>query len=143
MMDNCVFCEIIAGRLDASIVYEDDATFACMDLRQPTAAHLLVIPRQHVETIYDLEPETAARLMQAAVRVARAVRRALGPSGLSLWQSNGAAAGQEVPHVHVHLFTREPGDGFLRVYPAPPAHPDRPALDRLARQVRRALAEEA
>ena len=141
-MSDCVFCEIVAGTLEASVVCEDDATLAFMDLRQPNAAHVLVMPKQHVETVYELEPEVAARLMQAVVLVARAVRRTFGPSGLSVWQSNGAAAGQEVPHVHMHIFTREPGDGFLRVYPEPPVRPDRPALDRLAEQVRRGLAAE-
>ena len=135
-MPVCAFCGIVAGSMEASVVYEDDATLAFMDLRQPNAGHVLVIPKEHVETIYDLLPETGARLMQTVIRTARAVRRSVQPGGLSIWQSNGEAAGQEVPHLHVHLFARQPRDGFLRVYPERPARPDRTVLDQLAEQIR-------
>ena len=132
----CAFCGIVAGSVEASIVYEDDATLAFMDLRQPNGGHVLVIPKQHVETIYDLLPDVGARLMQTVVRTARAIRRSVQPDGLSIWQSNGEAAGQEVPHLHVHVFARQPRDGFLRVYPERPARPDRAVLDQLAAQIR-------
>jgi histidine triad (HIT) family protein len=134
-VDGCIFCDIVAGRAPASIVWADDAAIAFMDLRQPTEAHVLVIPRMHVETIDALPLDLAGRLMQGAVLVARAMRETLHPAGLSLSQSNGEAAGQEVPHVHLHLLTREPGDDLLRVYPRKPNRPDRPALDALAQRI--------
>jgi histidine triad (HIT) family protein len=121
--------------VEASVVFEDDATLAFMDLRQPNGGHVLVIPKQHVETIYDLPPDVGARLMQTVVRTARAMRRGIQPDGLSIWQSNGEAAGQEVPHLHMHLFARQPRDGFLRVYPERPARPDRSVLDQLAERI--------
>lgn len=135
MSQDCAFCGIVAGRLPASTVYEDEATVVFADLRQPTAGHLLVVPKEHVETIYDLDPAVAARLMRVVVATARAMRHSLRPAGLSVWQSNGPAAGQEVPHVHVHLLARGPGDGLLRVYPAAPPRPARAALDELAARV--------
>ena len=135
-MSDCVFCGIVAGSVEASIVHEDEVTIAFMDLSQPNGAHVLVIPRQHIETIYDLEPDVGAGLMQTVVRTARAVRRSLQPAGLSIWQSNGPAAGQDVPHVHVHLLTRQPQDGFLRVFPGIPARPARAILDQLADKIR-------
>ena len=132
----CVFCDIIAGRVAASSVYEDYATIAFADLRQPTAGHVLVAPKEHVETLYELTPDLAARLAQVAVMTARAMRRTLQPAGLSVWQSNGVVAGREVPHVHLHLLVREPGYELLRVYPVKPPYPERVALDRLAATIR-------
>ena len=135
-MSDCVFCDIVAGNVRASVVYEDEGAIAFIDLRQPTEGHVLVVPKQHVETLDALPLDLAARLMQVAVLTARAMRQSLQPAGLSLWQSNGAVAGQEVPHVHLHLLARQPHDGLLRVYPAKPPYPDRETLDRLAATVR-------
>jgi histidine triad (HIT) family protein len=134
----CVFCVIVAGAVRASLVYEDDATVAFVDRRQPhraTGAHVLVVPRRHVETIYDLEPDAGARLMETVIRTARAVRRSLQPAGLSVWQSNGPAAGQEVPHVHFHVLARRPQDGLLRVYPDKPPYPEPAVLDQMAAKI--------
>jgi histidine triad (HIT) family protein len=133
---DCVFCTIISGQVESSQVYEDDATLVFTDLRQLTSGHLLVVPKRHVEMIYDLVPDDAARLMQTVVLTARAMRRTLRPEGLTVWQSNGEAAHQEVPHVHIHLLVRQPDDGLLRVYPTSPSYPDRAALDRLAATVK-------
>jgi histidine triad (HIT) family protein len=133
---DCVFCSIIKGQIASSQVYEDDATVVFTDLRQPTTGHLLVVPKRHVEMIYDLDPNEAARLMQTVVLTAQAMRRTLRPEGLTIWQSNGEAAHQEVPHVHIHLLVRQLEDGLLRVYPTRPSYPDRAALDRLAATVR-------
>ncbi len=135
----CVFCAIVAGTLPASVVYEDDATLAFMDLRQPGAGHVLVVPKQHVAAIYDLSADVAARLMQTTVLIARALRDALRPAGVNLWQSNGEAAGQEVFHVHLHVLGREPGDGLFRIYPQQPLMPESAALDALAAQIRQGL----
>ena len=132
----CVFCRIIARQVAASWVYEDDATLSFVDLRQPNPGHLLVVPKVHVPTLDQLTPEVAARLMQAVVLLTRAVRRAFAPDGINIWQSNGVAAGQEVFHVHMHVFPRRAGDGCLRIYPAAPPTPDRTELDRLAVQLR-------
>lgn len=115
--NDCVFCRIISGELDSAAVYEDESTVAFLDLRQSNEGHVLVVPRNHIEHIYDLDESTAAALASTVCRIARAVRRVYKPDGLSIWQSNGPAAGQEVPHVHWHVFPRYPDDGHLVVYP--------------------------
>ena len=138
-MSGCVFCEIVAGREAASRVYEDDAALAFMNLRQANPGHVLVIPKAHLATLDQLTPDLAARLFQAVVLVTRAVRRSFGPDGLSIWQTNGVAAGQEIAHLHVHVFPRRAGDGFLRVYPELPACEERATLDHLAGQLRAAI----
>lgn len=141
-MSDCVFCGIVAGTVPASVVHEDDATLAFMDLRQPNPGHVLVIPRTHVEMIYDLEADAAARVFQATVIVANAIRRSLDPPGLNVWQSNGpAVAFQEVPHVHVHvhLLPRQHDDQLIRIYPEKPPYPDRAALNEMAATIRAGL----
>ena len=138
-MSDCVFCDIVAGREPASRVYEDEAALAFMNLRQANPGHVLVVPRAHLVTLDQLPPDIAARLFQAVVLVARAVRHCFAPDGLSVWQSNGIAAGQAIFHVHVHVFPRRAGDGLLSVYPELPACEERATLDRLAAQLRAAI----
>lgn len=134
---DCLFCAIVEGRAVASRVAEDAHAIAFLDLRQPLPGHVLVVPRRHAETLYDLHEDAAAAVMRLAVRVARTLRAELQPAGLSLWQSNGRAAGQEVPHVHLHLQPRQPADGLVRLYPhGAPAPAPRSELDTLAARLR-------
>ena len=141
MSADCPFCDIVAGRAPASLVAESALTLAFMDLRQAVPGHVLVVPRTHIETIYDLPPDIAAEMMRLAVRIARALRSVDDPAGLNLWQSNGDAGGQEVPHVHLHVQPRRHGDGLLGLYPhGPPAPASRDVLDAMADNVRRQLA---
>lgn len=122
----CAFCAILDGHAAASVVAESPRSLAFCDLRQPHAeadgAHVLVVPRRHVETLDALDDEDAADLLRLAVRVAGALKAEYGDS-YSLWQSNGEAAFQEVPHVHLHLLTRRDRDGLLRIYPGQPPVP--------------------
>lgn len=136
-----MFCRIVAGRTEASIVDSDERAMAFMDLRQPNPGHVLVIPRTHVPTIDGLDDDDAAAIMRLATRVARALRRLYPDYGLSLWQSNGEAAGQEVPHVHLHLLPRRAGDGWVRIYPndVPPKPTARAALSEMAARIRAVL----
>ncbi|WP_236685905.1 HIT family protein [Pseudoxanthomonas suwonensis] len=141
MAGACPFCAILAGDLPASVVCEDAHAIAFMDLRQAVPGHVLVVPRRHVETIFELDEDTAGALMRMAVRVAQAAGRAFAPAGLNLWQSNGHAGGQEVPHVHLHVQPRQVGDGLLRIYPERvPAPAARAQLDALALHLRGHLA---
>ena len=114
---DCVFCRIVSGETDSATVFEDDATLAFMDHRQSNEGHVLVVPKSHYEQIYDVDDDTASALAKTVRKVARAVRHVYEPEGLSIWQSNGAAANQEVPHVHWHVFPRYINDGHLVVYP--------------------------
>jgi len=136
----CPFCAIAAGELEASIVAKTPHALAFLDLRQAVPGHVLVVPRLHVEDIYAMEPALAGEVMQLGVRVAHALRAAFHPPGLNLWQSNGAAGGQEVPHFHLHVQPRRVADGLLKVYPSGlPAPASRSELDRLAERIRSTL----
>ncbi len=112
----CAFCDWLAAN-SRTRVYEDGDVFAEVDPRQPHRGHVLVIPVRHIENVFELDADTAAAVMTATVRVARAIRSAFSPDGLSLWQSNGPGAHQEVPHFHMHVMPRWSGDGLLRIYP--------------------------
>ena len=139
-MKDCVFCEIVAGRAEASIVHQDDRTLAFMDLRQPTEGHVLVVPKRHVPDVFALDDDDAAALMRAATRIANALRSVVPMDGLNLWMSNGAAAGQEVPHVHLHLLPRRTGDGVFEVYPRGVPQPSpRAGLEVIAARLRAAM----
>ena len=107
---DCVFCAIAAGHEPASIVLDENNVLAFMSLEQPHPGKVLVIPRTHVETIYDLTDEQAGGIMRAAVRVARAIRAATGCLGLNLIQANGKEGQQDIFHVHLHLLPRFPDD---------------------------------
>jgi len=108
----CVFCEIAAGRAPAARVCEDALTLAVMDIVPAAHGHVLVITREHFETLYELSPEAAQAVALAARRVALALRAALEPDGLSVIQSNGAAANQTIPHYHLHLIPRRTAEEF-------------------------------
>jgi histidine triad (HIT) family protein len=134
----CVFCRIAAGAEPCFRLYEDDHTLAFMDKHPPNDGHCLVIPKTHHETIFDMSPESFAAVARTVVRIAHAVRQALQPAALNLVQANGAAAGQSVGHVHIHVLPRRAGDNLAINWPRDnPADPAR--LAGLAELIRRQL----
>jgi histidine triad (HIT) family protein len=137
--ERCAFCAIVAGELPASVVASDSTTVTFLDLRQFHPGHVLVVPRRHVADVREVDDATAAALMSAVARAARAVDGAFPGGGLSVWHSAGGEANQEVPHLHFHVHPRRFGDDLLRVYPTSPALPDRPTLDAWAERLRGAL----
>lgn len=139
----CIFCDIIARKLPASMVYEDTQTLAFMDLHQANPGHVLIIPRIHVEKITDCPLDIAAALLPVVVKVAQAVQQAFNPDGLTITQANGAAAMQEVPHIHFHVIPRYFHDGVIRFYTkgAPDITP-RLSLDAWAERIRAELEDQ-
>ena len=135
----CVFCYIAQRTRPASLVWEDDLTVAFIDQRQFHPGHTLVIPRQHLGDVRDLDPATGAALMRSVARITRAVAAAFPNQGLSVWHSIGEAAFQEVPHLHIHIHPRLLGDGLLNVYPSAPAMPDEATRERYAATLRACL----
>jgi len=106
---DCIFCRIVAGRAPAAKVYEDEHALAFLDLFPVAEGHLLVIPKAHYESLFESDEVTLPAVHLAARRVALAMRRALRPDGLMVYQLNGAAAGQTVFHYHAHLVPRTAG----------------------------------
>ncbi|MBN2703115.1 MAG: HIT family protein [Pontiellaceae bacterium] len=110
-MNNCIFCKIVKKEIPATIVYEDEHTLAFMDIGPIVKGHVLVIPKTHVDPLTETPDEIVAQLHTVAKRVAQAQIDGLGAAGVNIMQNNGAAAGQEVPHIHVHVIPRFAEDG--------------------------------
>jgi histidine triad (HIT) family protein len=136
-MSNCVFCRIMAKEIPATVVHEDEHTLAFMDIGQVNPGHVLVAVKKHVENIFVLEDAQAAAVFRSAARVARAIRGAFEPQGLSVYQANGAAAGQTVLHLHIHLVPRYEGDGMALTWPV--KNPPREKLAEYAEKIRAKL----
>jgi histidine triad (HIT) family protein len=124
----------VARQVPATVVHEDEHTLAFMDLGQVNPGHVLVAVKAHVEDIFGLQAGQAAAVASAMVRVARAIRQAFAPHGLSVYQANGKAAGQTVFHYHVHLVPRYEGDGMALSWPV--KNPSREKLEEYAAKIR-------
>ena len=136
-MGACVFCRIIARQIPASVVHEDAQTIAFMDLGQVNPGHVLVALKAHAENVYALDDEQAAAIFRSVARLARAIRDAFAPPGLSVYQANGPSAGQTVFHLHVHLVPRYDNDGMNLTWPV--KNPPRALLEEAAARLRGAL----
>ena len=123
--DNCVFCKILSGEEDVSVIHEDHLCVAFMDVQPVNPGHALVVPRKHAPYLADLEAEDGAQMFRVAQRVAAAIRGCgVKCEGVNFFLADGEAAGQEVFHVHLHVIPRYAGDGFRLVLP--PDYQDRP-----------------
>ena len=131
---DCIFCKISNRTIPASFVYEDQYVFGIMSLDQPKPYKVLIIPRIHIENLYDLSDMDAARIFQVAVKVARAIRAASGCEGLNLVQSNGRLAQQDIFHFHLHLIPRFQNDDILLEWKQTQA--ERNKLNQMAEEIR-------
>lgn len=138
----CIFCEIVAGRLEAElVVYRDELVVAFMDIAPGNPGHVLIVPAVHADDIVGTPAETAERMMVVAQRLARAIRRTdLKAEGFNFLVNTGRVAGQTVFHAHLHVVPRFAGDSG--------GHGDRPRqrltveeLAPVAAGIRAALAE--
>ncbi|WAZ24798.1 HIT domain-containing protein [Streptomyces cinnabarinus] len=136
MTAECVFCDIVAGRLHAEILFEDERTVAFLDNTAVMEGHTLVIPRAHAADIWEIPEDDAAAVMRTVHRMAAVLDGVLKPDGLTLFQANRPAGWQDVFHLHVHLVPREDADRLNR-----PWYVDRADPEALARTRRRILGE--
>ena len=140
-MNACVFCDILAGEQPSSIIYRDDVCCAFADIQPVNPGHVLVIPIQHAEYLADLDEVAGAHMFRIAQRVAAAIRSSgITCEGINLFLADGEAAGQEIFHVHLHVFPRYEGDGFgLELGPEYGNRPSRAELDDIADRIRQSL----
>lgn len=113
-MSKTIFEQIIAREIPAAIVYEDEDVIAFLDAFPLCKGHTLVVPKQPIENIFELDKETGHKMMTAIQKVASAVQAAFEPKGMNILQNNGAFASQSVFHIHFHIIPRyeDAYDGF-------------------------------
>jgi len=111
-MEGCIFCKIVAGRVPAAMLLETEKVVAFLDINPVNQGHALVVPRRHVERLWELSQDELHSCIFASQRVGRAVMEVTESAGLNLLQNNHECAGQIVQHVHFHLIPRRPDDGF-------------------------------
>ena len=134
-VNSCVFCRIARKQALASFVYEDENVMAFLDIRPLNEGHTLVIPKEHYETIYEIPEEQIAYLHRIVKRTALAVKKATKADGISIFQQNGKAAGQEIFHLHVHVVPRYEGQKLPRFGEIPEA--SREKLNQVASNIRK------
>lgn len=113
-MGSCVFCAIVAGEAEAFVVGSSPTAVAFLDIAPLSRGHTLVVPTRHVADLLEGGADVLHEVAPLVEEVARLLVARLGADGLNLFQSTGTAAGQEVPHFHVHLVPRWRDDGVLR-----------------------------
>jgi histidine triad (HIT) family protein len=106
---NNIFAKILRGELPAHKVYEDDKTFAFLDIMPRAPGHTLVIPKAEARTFLDITADDLAYLMGATQKIARAAMTVFAADGLTIQQFNEPAGGQVVFHVHIHVIPRKNG----------------------------------
>lgn len=140
-MADCVFCEIVAGRSPASVFYEDDLVLGLMTIGPVTEGHAMVMPKEHLPYLADLDEATGRHLWTVTQRSAAAIQASgVRCEGINLFLADGEAAFQEIFHLHMHVFPRYRGDPFKLVADWD-QKPPRAELDRVAAQIRRAYDE--
>lgn len=133
-MSDCPFCAIVAGEAPASMVFEDERVVAFLDLEPANPGHALVVPRAHASGLADLPPDVGGHLFTVGQRVAGALRHTHDPDGINFFLADGAAAGQEVFHVHLHVIPRHTDDDVT--FDAPRLEVTRAELDEATERVR-------
>ena len=101
---DCLFCSIVAGEIPAEIIYQDEQAIALRDINPQAPTHILVLPREHMESLDDASQKDEAllgHLLRVAARIAN--EQGLSESGYRTVINTGAGAGQSVFHLHVHL----------------------------------------
>jgi histidine triad (HIT) family protein len=136
----CTFCELIQGSAEVSICHEDSDAIAFMDIQPVNDGHVLVVPREHHESLLDVPEELGVHLFKVTMRIANAIREVTGCEDMNIVVNSGAAAGQDEPHYHVHIIPRVAGDGFDIPLPFDGSKmPDRTVLDANAARIIAAL----
>jgi len=140
-MKDCIFCKIVNKKVPSSQVYEDDMVIAFMDVQPVNAGHILIVPKKHAKLINDLDDNTVAHLAVISKKLNGAIRSSgLKVEAINHFMADGEVAGQEVAHVHLHVFPRFKNDGFGLKFPDKYSKlPPRSDLEKAAKKIKAAL----
>ncbi|MHA7733850.1 HIT family protein [Nitrosopumilus sp. S6] len=132
----CIFCDILDGKREGHILYEDDSHVSFMDRYPIDVGHSLVIPREHHERITDMTPENVGKLFSLVPKIAKAILTGANADAFSIAQNNGRAAKQIIPHVHIHIIPRYTSKGTIWTKRQIPSDSE---LEELAKKIRSAI----
>lgn len=110
--EDCIFCKILKSELPVSTIYEDERLIVIVDLYPVNKGHVLLIPKSHAVSLSDVPDDTLSHMMLLAKKMNASLRKAYNCDGVNLFLADGAAAGQEVFHAHLHVYPRYEQDGF-------------------------------
>jgi len=117
-MDDCVFCQMVAGHISVTRIYEDEVVLVFLDIGPLSDGHTLVIPKLHFEKLHDCPAEFLGKVGSRLGKLAKAVVAGMNSDGYNLLCNNGSAAGQLVEHLHFHIIPRNVGDGLFDRWPS-------------------------
>ncbi len=108
---DCLFCKIASKEIPSELVYEDENSFAFLDIAPMSKGHTVVIPKKHAENMIDLPMEEVGPLFTAVKKVTELLQEKLSPKGFTIGINHGRVGGQLVDHLHIHVIPRYEGDG--------------------------------
>jgi len=112
MLKDCIFCKIVSGEAESSIIYEDPKVIAFLDIHPINPGHILVIPKKHAENIYDVPTKILGRITKVSQELSLKLKIVLHAEGISIFQMNEEAGNQDVMHYHMHIVPRYRDDWF-------------------------------
>lgn len=115
-MDDCIFCKIINGEIPSATIYENEEFKVILDRFPATPGHVLILPKNHVADIFEIDPDQGGRLFTLGAKIAGVMQKILGFGHMNVMQNNGTIAGQTVFHFHLHLIPRYENDGLTIAY---------------------------
>ena len=139
MDDNCLFCRIVSGEVPATVVYVDPNAIAFLDHRPLFHGHMLLVPRDHVETLVDLPSKLIGPLFTAAQSLANAVQHAMDAEGTFVAMNNRVS--QSVPHLHIHIVPRRKKDGLKGFFWPRTKYTDEKEMKAVAKKIAGSLQE--
>lgn len=108
--DDCIFCKLANGIIPTNTIFEDEDFRVILDASPATRGHMLILPKEHFDNIFELDDETSSKLFKRATKLSKAIKQNLKCDGLNILQNNGEIAGQTVFHFHMHLIPRYKDD---------------------------------
>jgi len=132
-MENCIFCKIANGEIPSRTVYENEEFRVILDMGPATRGHALVLPKEHYADLFEIPEEKAAAAIRTAKKAAEKIKTQLHADGMNIVQNNGTAAGQTVPHFHIHLIPRYENDGAHILWT--PTSPSAEELDAVCEEI--------
>ena len=141
--EDCIFCKLIKRKFPISVVYEDEKVISFMDIQPINSGHVLIIPKTHASYLKDLNPDVGGHMFKIGMKMSKALRESgIMCEGVNMFLADGAVAGQEVFHVHLHVIPRFRGDGFgFKFDDGYYDLPDRGELDALATKIAKEMAK--